>query len=338
MSSTEPGLQLWRLITSHRVTVVIYVAAKLGIAELLREGPRSTAELAQATGADNRSLGRLLVALATLGICALAADDRYSLTAIGAGLDGDTEQSFKGFVIFEGQMVYKLWNGMLETVMTGKTGAQLQGVNDSFDLMAQNPENVGIFNAAMVDLTRFVTPSILHAYDFSGIAHLMDVGGGSGELIGAVVGKFPHIRGTVFDLPRCAGSAKHHFDLIGVSDRTEFQSGDFFAAIPSGADAILMKSIIHDWNDERSLVILENCRRALPDNGTLLLVERLMPEFPSANDHHKEQALSDLNMLRGPGGLERTERQYGHLLGEAGFGKPTIYPAGLFSMIEARVR
>ncbi|MDN3279437.1 methyltransferase [Frankia sp. RB7] len=338
MSSIEPALKLWGLIQSHRVTAVIYVAAKLGIAELLRDGPKSLAELAQATRADRHSLCRLLIALSTVGVCMPVAEERYSLTEMGAALDGTAEPSFKASAIFESQMLSPSWNGLLESIMTGKTSAQLQGVDDAFDLMAQAPEKVAIFNAAMVDLTRFVTPDILRAYDFGGVTHLMDVGGGSGELIGAIAKQCPHIQGTVFDLPRCAESANSHFARIGVGDRTEFLTGDFFDAIPSVADAIVMKSVIHDWNDERSLVILENCRRALPDNGRILLVERLMPEVPGVSEEDKEQALSDLNMLRGPGGLERTEKQYRRLVAEAGFGNAVIYPAGLFSVIEARVR
>jgi hypothetical protein len=338
MSSIKPALKLWGLIQSHRTTVVIYVAAKLGIAELLRNGSRSLAELAEATGADKQALGRLLIALSTVGVCSLVAKDRYSLTEMGTALDGAAESSCRASAIFEGQVLSKSWNGLLESIMTGKTAAQLQCVNDVFDLMAQSPENVGIFNAAMVELTRFVTPDILRAYDFSGIAHLMDVGGGSGELIGAVARRYPHLRGTVFDLPRCAESAKDHFGRMGVSDRIEFKPGDFFQEIPSGADAIIMKSIIHDWNDERSCVILGNCRKSLPESGTLLLVERLMPEFPTFREEDKEQALTDLVMLRGPGGLERTEKKYRRLLEETGFHQLANYPAGLFSVIEARVR
>ncbi len=338
MSSTEPVLKLWDLIQSHRVTAVIYVAAKLGIAELLREAPRSLDELAEVTGADKPALSRLLTALSTVGICATAGEDRYALTEMGAALDGTAEQSLKGSAIFEGQIVAKSWTGMLESIMTGKTAAQLQGFSNSFDFMARDPEIVHIFNAAMVDLTRIVTPDVLRAYNFGNIAHLMDVGGGSGELIGAVTKQYPHILGIVFDLPRCAESATRHLNRIGVSDRAKFLAGDFFQTIPSVADAIIMKSIIHDWSDERSLTILGNCRRALPKNGKLLLVERVMPEFPSVCDDHREQALSDLNMLRGPGGLERTEKKYGRLLDESGFDTLAIHPAGRFSIIEAQAR
>ena len=337
MSSSMSALRLFDLIQSHRVTAVIFVAARLGIAELLRDGPKTVGEIARATGADERALGRLLTALSTIGICSRTGDGRYALTEIGVNLDGAADQSFKGWAIFEGEMLSKSWNGMLESVMTGKTAAQLLGFGSSFDLMARSPENVALFNAAMADLTRLVTPDILRAYDFSRVSHLMDVGGGSGELLGAIARQHPRIRGTVFDLVRCAGIASKHLHHIGVSDRVEFVAGDFFEAVPAVADTIILKSVIHDWDDARSIAILRNCRQALPQGGTLLLVERIMPESPTTADEDRAHALSDLNMLRGPGGLERTKDEYRRLLNESGFGLISIYPAGRFSVLEARV-
>ncbi|WP_063799761.1 methyltransferase [Bradyrhizobium jicamae] len=336
MSSQVSALRLFDLIQSHRVTQVIYVAAKLGLAELLRDGPQTLGKLAQATRADERALGRLLTALSTIGICSRAGEDSYALTEVGACLDGAAEQSFKGWAILEAEMVSKSWSGMLESVVTGKTGAQLQGVDDSFELMGRTPEIVDKFNVAMVELTRLVTPNVLQSYDFSGISHLMDVGGGSGGLLGAIAQQNRELRGTVFDLPRCAEAAGKHLRQIDVGDRVEFVAGDFFKAVPAIADAIILKSIIHDWDDTRSITILRNCRKALPDEGKLLLVERLMPEKPTMADEDREHALSDLSMLRGPGGLERTEGQYRELLDQSGFDLVTSYSAGRFNVIEAR--
>lgn len=336
MSSQGSALRLFDLIQSHRVTAVIHVAARLGIAELLRDGARTLGELARATGADERSLGRLLTALSTIGICERTGEGSYALTEMGAGLDGEAEQSFKSWAIFEAEMLSKSWSGMLESVMTGKTAAELQGFASSFELMGRTPENVDKFNLAMTELTRLVTPDILRSYDFSGTSHLMDVGGGSGELLGAIAQQNPKLRGTVFDLPRCAEAAGRHLQQIGVSDRVEFIAGDFFKSVPAVADAIILKSIIHDWNDARSISILRNCREALPSNGKLLLVERLMPEKPAANDEDKAHAMSDLNMMRGPGGCERTEGQYRELLEQSGFDLAAVYPAGRFNVIEAR--
>ena len=305
-----PAIQLLDLIQSHRITTVIYVAAKLGIAELLRDGPRSLDELARATNAHPDTLRRLLTALSTIGICAPVGQGGYTLTELGAALDESAEQSFKAWAIFEVEMLSKSWNGMLESVMTGKTAAQLLGLDSSFELMSRSSENVGIFNSAMADLTRLVTPAILRTYDFGNIPHLMDVGGGMGELIGAITREYPQLFGTLFDLPRCAEAATEHLKRLGLVDRTRFIAGDFFETVPSIADAIILKSVIHDWNDERSIIILRNCRNALPKSGTLLLVERIMPEQPTESDVDKAHAMSDLNMLRGPGGCERTEQQY----------------------------
>ncbi|WP_051379417.1 methyltransferase [Bradyrhizobium murdochi] len=336
MSSSAPALKLLDLIQSHRVTAVIYVAARLGIADLLSDKPKSLDELAKETGADRAALARLLAALVTTGICTRAEGERYALGETGTALIGDAHPSFKAWAILEGELLSKTWSGMLETIMTGKTAAQLQGFDNSFDLMARAPETVRVFNAAMAELTAFVTADVLAAYDFSRISHLLDVGGGSGELIGAVIKRYGHIRGTVFDLPRCEEAATAHLAKLGVSDRAGFIAGDFFRSVPASIDSIILKSIIHDWNDELSCTILQNCRRAMPEAGTLLLVERLMPAMPGPDNEHKSHALSDLNMLRGPGGMERTEAQYRDLLGSAGFRMSSIAPAGRFNVIEAR--
>jgi len=336
MSSQVSALRLFDLIQSQRVTAVIYVAARLGLAELLRDGPQATGALAKATGADEGALGRLLTALSTLGICSRSGEDRYALTDMGACLDSSAKHSMKSWAILETELLSKSWSGMLESVMTGKTSAQLQGVDDSFELMGRTPEIVDTFNAAMVELTRLVTPNVLQSYDFSGIRHLMDVGGGSGELLGTIAQQNRKLRGTVFDLPRCAEAASKHLKQIGVDDRVEFVAGDFFKSVPALADAIILKSIIHDWDNARSVTILQNCREALPGGGKLLLVERLMPETPTMAVEDREQALSDLNMMRGPGGLERTKAQYRELLEQSGFDLVTTYSAGRFNLIEAR--
>lgn len=335
--TTDPREKLLDLVQSHRVTAVIYVAARLGLAELLRDGPRTVEELASRTHTDRDALARLLVALSTIGICASVGEGRYLLTELGAGLDGAAKRSFKNWVIFEGSMLARRWDGLLDSIMSGKTAAQLQDVDDNFDLMARTPEHVRIFNEAMTDLTRLVTHDLLQAYDFGAISHLMDVGGGSGELMGAVARAYSTIRGTVFDLPRCADAANQHFGHLGISDRVDFVAGDFFRAVPAVADAIVLKSIIHDWDDERSRIILGNCRKALPPKGRLLLVERAMPELPGPDDAGRSCAMSDLNMLRGPGGRERTEREYYRLLTESGFRPIAALRAGRFDLTESRL-
>src|SRR5262249_28984414 len=157
---------------------------------------------------------------------------------------------------------------------------------------------VRLFNDAMVALTRRVIPAVLAAYDFSAITRLIDVGGGYAELLCAILKTYPSMHGAVFDLPRCADGARRQLAEAGLTQRAEFIAGSFFETVPGGADAVIMKSIIHDWDDARSVAILTNCRRALPDTGRLLLVERVMPEALAVDPEHLSVVLSDLNMLR----------------------------------------
>lgn len=336
--SSIAALQLLDLIQSHRVTTAIYIAAKLGIADLLSQGGRPLSDLVAATGTNEDALARLLIALQTIGLCVKDETERWNSTELGQALAQGESPSLRDWAIFEAEMLSKSWAGMTETMMTGKTAAEIRGFASSFDMMAQAPDQVALFNAAMASLTAIVTRDVLEVYDFSNVAHLVDVGGGSGELIGAIASRYPHLQGTVFDLPRCAERATAHLASLGLGERTGFVGGDFFQSMPALGDTIILKSVIHDWDDERSSIILFNCRRALPAGGRLLLVERIMPRRPSVSAEHRAHAMSDLNMLRGPGGKERTEREYQNLLENCRLEMTGVRPAGRFAVIEARPR
>ncbi|HZP44891.1 MAG TPA: methyltransferase [Candidatus Binataceae bacterium] len=329
------GNELYDLIESYRTTVIIYVAARLGIADILAHGAKGAGELAQATGAHESSLRRLMRGLIAIGICTQTADGRFELTPTGRPMAASADRSMKAWALFEGGMLYRGWEAMLDSIRAGKTAAELAGVDNYFELMARNPEAVEVFNAAMLSLTNRILPAVLEAFDFSGITRLMDVGGGYGQLLCAILKQHQSLRGVVFDLPRCAEGAKKQIAEAGVGTRAEFSAGNFFESVPGGADAIVMKSIIHDWNDERSIKILRNCRQALPARGKLLLVERLMPERLEANADHRAVVTGDLNMLRGPGGCERTESEYRELLGKGGFRLTRVAEAGRVNVIES---
>jgi 16S rRNA G1207 methylase RsmC len=187
----------------------------------------------------------------------------------------------------------------------------------------------------MVSLTRIAIPDVLSAYEFSGISTLMDVGGGFGELISGILREYPSMRGILFDLPHCAEGASKHLSDAGVADRCEFIAGSFFESVPPGADAIIMKSIIHDWNDERCKLILRNCHAALKRGDRLTVVDRVMPENLEPKAEHLSAVLSDLNMLRGPGGCERTESEFRALMAKGGFSMRRVVPTGRHSVIEA---
>ncbi len=323
------------LIWGHRVTAVIYTAARLNIADHIVNGITSLHGLATATGVDEQVLQRLLFALVTIGICELNERGEYSLTQTGSTLAASAEKSLKAWAIFEGELLCKSWHGLLDSVTTGKTDAELLGSNNWFEHMARTPKDVAIFDAAMVSLTRLATDEILAAYDFSKAGTLMDVGGGSGELIGAILGACKTMQGIVFDQPGCAARAQDHMQKLKIADRCKFVAGDFFAAVPAGADTIVMKSILHDWTDERCNTIIRNCGKALGHSGQLLIIERLLPEKPALSVLDRSHALSDLNMLRGPGGAERTAAAYERLLKAGGFRVARVVPAGRFGVIEA---
>ncbi len=323
------------LADGHRVTAIIYVAAKLGIADLLFEGAKSVPELARLTDAHERSLFRLMRALVKLGICTQSPTGNFQLTEMGTHLAANSEHSMKAWVLLEGGILRAGWGELLESIRTGKTADDLAGLGEErFEVLAKT-KDAALFNEAMVSITRMAVPAVLSAYDFSEISTLMDVGGGLGELICAILKQYPSMRGVVFDLPHCAEGAKKNISDAGVGDRCEFVAGSFFESVPSGADAIVMKSIIHDWNDERCLRILENCHCVLKPGARLMLIDKVIPEKLEPGGSDLFVYLDDLNMLRGPGGGERTPSEFRALLAQANFSLRRMIPTGRYSVIEA---
>jgi hypothetical protein len=337
MTSRPSPNTIMDLIMGHRVTAVIYVAAKLDLADLLTDGSRTPTDLARLTNTHERSLLRLMRALCALGICTEAGDSTFGLTELGSFLSAKSERSLKAWALLEGDMLRAGWGEMIESIRTGKTAGELAGDGlERFEELARaNQSAAALFNEAMVSATRMQIPALLAAYDFSGISTLMDVGGGLGELINAILKKYPSMRGIVFDLPHCEEAAMMNSAASGVADRCKFIPGSFFKSVPAGADAIIMKFIIHDWNDDRCVQILRNCHRSLKPGAKLLVVDRIMPNRRETTPDHLSVALADLNMLRGPGGCERTEHEHRELLAKGGFRMVRIVPVGRFAVIEA---
>jgi SAM-dependent methyltransferase len=325
------------LIAGHRVTAVIYVAAKLGIPDLLAERPRTAAELAQLTDTHERSLYRLTRALVVLGICTAGNDGKFELTRMGTYLAAKSERSLKAWALVEGDMLRAGWTQLIESIRTGKTAPDLAGQGpERFERLAEMG-NAGLVNEGMVSVTRVALPALLSACDFSGIGTLMDVGGGLGELMIEILKKYPSMRGIVFDLSHCAEGARKNLADAGLADRCDFIGGSFFESVPSDADAIVMKSVIHDWNDERGVRILRNCHRALRPGARLMVIDRIVPEKLEPRADHLATVLMDLNMLRGPGGCERSEGEHRELLAKGGFRMTRVVPADRYNVIEATV-
>jgi hypothetical protein len=321
------------LLTGYRTTQMIIVAAKAGVADALAQGPRSAAELAAAANVNAQALYRVLRGLATFGIFKETADGRFELTPLAEHLRSDAPGSLNSVaLIYSEAWWWDAWGHMFDSVKTGKTAFNTVHGEDMFDFLNRHPEAGARFNAHMVSVTDAEARAIVAAYDFSTARRLIDVAGGHGALLCEILQAHSGIDGALFDRAAVIAGAPPRFRQAGVADRCSFIAGDFFDSVPSGFDAYVLKSIIHDWDDERALKILRNCRRAMTDDAKLLLVEHVIP----LNNEPTVGKIWDITMLVITGGLERTEAEHEKLLRTAGFRINAIVPTtGGASVIEA---
>ena len=311
-----PPVAMLQLISGFWISRAIYIAAKLGIADLLRDGPRTAAELAAATGAHASSLYRVLRALASVGVFTEDEKRGFALTPLSETLRTDAPGSLRAFATVElGEEHYPAWGELLHSVKTGKIAFDRAFGMPVWEFFEQNPENAKTFNDAMTGMTLAVNGAVLSGYDFSPIGKIVDVGGGHGSLIASILKANPQMKGVLFDAPSVAEGARSRIEVAGIADRCEVVPGDFFQSLPGGGDAYILKWIIHDWDDERSITILRNCHSAMTEAGKLLLVEAVVPR---GSEPHFSKFI-DLNMLVMTGGRERTENEYRMLLEASGF-------------------
>ena len=331
--SLPPEAVLSQMVLGSFVAQALGVAAKLGIADLLAEKPQTVAALASATQTHERSLYRLLRTLASVGVFAETAPKVFSLTPLSAPLRADAPASMRDVVIFmNDEWHWRVYGNMLYSVQTGKSAWGYTHGAEVFEYFQANPEQSEIFNRAMTSFTRTAGPAVAAAYDFSGVKRLADIAGGHGLLLSSILKAHTHLTGLLFDLPHVLAGAPALLEAEGVADRVELATGDFFAAVPAGADAYIMKHIIHDWDDERASTILRNIARVLPAGGRVLLVEMVIP----AGDEPHLGKVIDMEMLVSPGGIERTEEEYRELLAGAGLRLTRIVPTqSPFSVVEA---
>jgi ubiquinone/menaquinone biosynthesis C-methylase UbiE len=321
------------MLTGYWISQALYVAAKLGIADQLTKGSRSADDLAQATKTHALSLYRLLRALASVGVFADDGRGRFSLTPLAECLRSDVPGSQRALAIMTGEEHYRAWGELLYSVQTGKTAFDKLYGMPVFDFLSKNPEQAEVFDAAMVGVHGRETAAMTDAYDFSGIAVLADIGGGNGSLLTTVLKKYPAMRGILYDLPGVTERAKANLRATGLADRCTVIGGNFFESVPVGADAYLMRHIIHDWDDEKATKILHNVHRAIGKEGRLLVVEGVIPP---GNDPSFGKLL-DLTMLVIPGGKERTKEEYRKLYEAGGFHLTRIVPTKAeVSVIEGR--
>jgi O-methyltransferase domain/Dimerisation domain len=296
---------------------IIHVAARLGLADHLADGPKTSAELAGATGTHAPSLHRLLRALTCFGVVMQVDKDRFELAPPGMPLRTDAPDSIRSLVLLYGsERGWRSWGELEYGIRTGNVPSEHVTGLPAFEYFAKHPEMGAEFNAAMAEHTRSIAPEVINGYDFARFGTLVDVGGGNATLLAAILAAVPSLRGVLFDLPNGLQGAAATLERAGVADRCRVVTGDFFDSVPPGADAYLLKSIIHDWDDDRAAAILSNCRTAMADGGVVLVLERMLPDRLSPAN--TGAVLSDLNMLVFTGGRERTEAQYRAVYAAAG--------------------
>jgi orsellinic acid C2-O-methyltransferase len=317
------------LINGGSMSKAVCVAAELGIADRLASKAKSVDELARDAGSHAPSLRRLMHALASLNLCTEHEDGSFALTSLGSLLRTDTPDSLRSWIMWCSGYMWPVWGNLLHSVRTGESARKLCTGLDGFDHLEQDEEVAAMFNRAMADVTRLVASEAVRAYEFAGMRRIVDVGGGYGALLATVLKANPDACGVLLDLPHAIAGARVHLAAAGLAERCEFITGSFFDSVPPGADAYVLKTIIHDWDDDQSTIILRNCRRAIPPTGKLLLIEQILPDRFEACARHQAIARADLNMLVGLGGRERTEAEFGALLGLSGFRLARVVPTGL---------
>ena len=328
-----PEAFLTQLAFGALMSQAVYVAAKLGVADLLAEKPKAVEELAQATETHRHALYRVLRSLASVGIFEETDPKVFALTPLAEPLRADAPNSVRNGIIFMGEeWHWRVWGNMLYSVRTGKPAWGHVHGGEVFDYFGVNPAQAEIFNRAMTDMSVATAPAVVEAYDFRRIGTIADIAGGHGYLLAQVLKANPAARGVLFDVQPVIEGAGALLEREGVSERVEKVSGDFFARVPAAADLYMMKHIIHDWDDERAVMILRNVNEAMKREGKVLIVEIVVPE---GNGPHDSKLL-DLEMLASPGGVERTAKEYRDLLSSAGLRLTRIIPTkSSFSIIEA---
>ena len=310
--------KLLELIFIQRISQSIYVAAALGIADLIADEPKSAEQLANATGVQAAALRRVMRTLTGFGVFAQDGSDRFALTPIGEFLKADVTGSLRPAALFFGGEDGAQTEGLLlHCVKTGETAYEkLFGKTDAlFDRFQKDPVAAALFNATMTSFSTLHLTGLLDAYDFSAINKLVDVGGGHGRNLAEILKRHPKMRGVLFDMPHAFEGGKQTIAQAGLNDRCEVVSGDFFKSVPSGADGYLISRVIHDWDDEKAIAILKVVRRAIAPDGRLMLLETML----RPGQRSLYPLLSDLNMMLRTGGCERTEEEYRSIYRAAGF-------------------
>ena len=313
-SGADDRARMLSLINANWTTQALSAATRIGVPDLLRTGPQTAQTLAHASGCHGRSLWRLLRALTSLEVLHESAGGLFSLTPAGTLLCSGASGSLAGWAVLCGTSSWEAWGRLGESLRDGQSSRKRDGGADGFAFLEDHPESALLFNQAMVGLTRPVAQAVAETLDLSGFRVIMDVGGGHGELVATLLARQPSLHAIVFDLAHATRGAADRLAAASVEDRCTLVAGNFFDSVPGGADAYLLKSILHDWDDERAGAILRSCRRAMAPHARLYVIERIAPERLTTSAVDQGIARSDLQMLVSTGGCERTRQQYERLL------------------------
>jgi hypothetical protein len=329
-----PDAQVLGIVAGAWTSAAVYIAAKLGIADLLKDGSKSSEFLAVATASDELSLYRVLRAVASTGIFSEGENKSFSNTPMSETLRSDHPNSVRDLTIWINEPEHwKIYGDLMHSVKTGQPAWDHYHGEPVFPYLFRTNTELGeIFNRAMTSYSHQTIGPLLDAYDFSATGTIADIAGGFGHLLAAVLQKNSDAKGVLFDLPEVLEGAPAMLDSYGVTDRVELVSGDFTADIPVKADIYMLKHIIHDWYDDKDQVILGNIRKNMSDDAKVLIIETVVPK---GNDPHFSKII-DLEMLAAPGGMERTAEEFEKLLAASGLKLTRIIPTqGLMSIIEA---
>ncbi|HKV61234.1 MAG TPA: methyltransferase [Candidatus Acidoferrum sp.] len=316
---------MFQLLNGFFVAGTVSCLARLGVPDLVEHGPKSADELAAQIGADARALYRLMRATACVGVLSEGADGKFSETPLSAVLRSNAKPSLRTFAMMHSREWHGLgWANLEYCVRTGKQALDKIYGMPIFQYFEQHPEEAQPFNQAMTDLSTIDGPAVADAYSFGEIQSIVDVGGGHGLLLATILARNPHMKGTLYDIPHVVAGAKDG-PLKPMMERCTIASGDMFSSVPAGADAYIMKHIIHDWPDDVCIKILKACRKGVNSGGKLLVVDNVIQP---GNDFAPGKFM-DVQMLIFPGGCERTEKQFGDLFAASGWRLSRVIPTSV---------
>ena len=332
--STASGtMPLLYLIAGAWIGQAVHVAAKLGIADILESGSKTPSEIATTTGSHPGSLRRLLRTLASLGVFAEDADGRFGLTTLADGLRSRAPISVRAFAIMLGdEMLWRPWGELHHAVQTGESAFAHVFGRGLYDYLGTHPEAAAVFNAAITDRARQENAAVVDAYDWWPDT-IIDVGGGQGSLLAAILAHAPNTCGVLFEAPQVIDGAKQMMERTGLARRCAVVSGDFFQSVPAEGDLYLMRRIMHGWSDKKATLILRNCRKAMAQSARLLIIEHVLAP---GNEPSWGKVLDLQQLVLSAGGRERSEEEYASLLAAAGFRlERVIATSSTASLIEA---